>query len=84
MAVEYGLPANVYIEYDGSNSADVLAAVQAHWAAASIVSEVDGVLTISSGYSINDPQAVSMGERFGVYTWDAVSAADWAAKYVKA
>lgn len=83
MATEYALQAEVFVLYDGTNSSEVLAAVAINWADAFIVSEADGVLTVSSGSSINDPRAIAVGERISPYSWGVVSPADWALKYVK-
>lgn len=84
MAIEYALLGNAFVLYDGTNSAEVLAAVAAQWTGAFIVSEEGGILTISSGQPVNDPVRVAAGERLGVNAWSAVSAADWLNKYVKA
>lgn len=85
MATEYGLQAQAFILYDGTNSAEVLAVVTSYWGSdAFIVSETSGILTVSSGSTINDPKAIAVGERFGPAYWGAVSASDWALKFVKA
>lgn len=83
MAIEYAIQAHPFVLYDGTNSADVLAATAAFLSDSPfIASETGGVLRIGSGSTINDPVSVSAGDRVDIRNWSRVSAAQWAAQYI--
>jgi hypothetical protein len=81
MAAEYAVRARAYYLYDGTNSADILSAVQGQFPSASIVSEADGVLTV-----LLDPffgnSALSVGDRLDLSSSEVVSAALWAEWFI--
>jgi hypothetical protein len=81
MAIEYAVRARPYYLYDGTNSADILSAVQGQYSSASIVSEADGVLTI-----LLDPffgnSVLAVGARLDLASAEVISAAVWAEQFI--
>lgn len=89
MAIQYGLPTQRFLAYDGTNSTEVVEAAQASYSGESSVtefSEEDDVLTFTahfgpygpSTYTLNVGDLVAM-DGMGM----TITAEDWATKYIK-
>jgi len=72
---EYAVRGYKFVQYDGTNSADVLAT----YGGSTIVSEDDGVLVFESG--ADGPREIHIGERISSIG-EIVSEADWAEFYL--
>jgi hypothetical protein len=83
--VEWAVLGSPYVMYDGTNGADILAAVTAFYPNSSpppsITSEADGVLTISE--ESNGPFVVSVGQRLSLAGGGSISPARWNDAFIK-
>ena len=84
MATEWAYPAWPFVEYDGTNSAEICAAIEEHseeGATATVLAEGSGSVTID--VEPGHTYTIQEGYHFGVTSGHNVSPADWAARYVK-
>lgn len=85
MAIEYAIPANSYIKYDGTNAQEVWEVIQERMSSeVSIQSQnAQGMTLTFEGGAGQVIIEVPANSRLGVNTLEIVSPADWATKYVR-
>lgn len=87
MAVEWAAQAEPFIEYDGTNSADICAAIEEFRvdSTATVASEGSGHVTIDVAFpdSPTDEYTLAEGDHFGVTSGRQAGSAEWGERYVK-
>lgn len=88
MSIIWAVKANRYLQYDGTNSTDVCAAMNEYSAGNlyAVTSEADGILVIDATYESQPVGTYTINEDdyVGVVTGEVVSSADFAEQYVTA
>lgn len=92
MAIEWAVPAFPYVEYDGTNAAEIADGMrdtrEANYGGgwiSTVVSQAAGVAVIevgADGYA-TDVYTLETGVRYGLTGQPPVAAADWDTQYIK-